>query len=115
MNFVTVALCLAMNQNYQAYYFIPLITFWFSLQYFTMALPPRVTAKSTKENPIHYLYLILKMVALVTVVSMLYSSEVFFEKVFFMRPWKGLFITADGDVREWRFRWQLDRFSMVIL
>ncbi len=43
MNFLTVMLCLAMNEPYQTYYFVPLISFWFSLQYAMMAVPPVVS------------------------------------------------------------------------
>ncbi len=47
MNFLTVVLCLAMNRPYQTYYFVPLISFWFSMQYLLMALPPTVSCVST--------------------------------------------------------------------
>ena len=33
MNFLTVVLCLAMNEPYQAYYFVPLVSYWFAIQY----------------------------------------------------------------------------------
>lgn len=36
--------------------------------------------------------------------------QVFFEKIFVMRPWKALFVTTDDDIHEWWFRWQLDRY-----
>lgn len=42
MNFLTFVLCLTMNRPYQAYYFVPLISFWFSFQYLVMAIPPKV-------------------------------------------------------------------------
>ena len=37
----------------------------------------------------------------------------FFEKIFVLRPWKALFVTADDDIHEWWFRWQLDRYSLL--
>ena len=40
-------------------------------------------------------------------------SEVFFEKIFLMRPFKSLFVLQDDSVHEWRFRWMLDRYSVV--
>ena len=43
MNFLTIVLCLAMNRPYQEYYFVPLISFWFSMQYLVMAVPPVVS------------------------------------------------------------------------
>ena len=83
--------------------------------------------------------MVLKLVALVAVISTLYMSEVFFEKVFVTRPWKALFVTTDDDIHEWwfrylsfivmvfilkkcyfshytltlYFRWKLDRYSIV--
>ncbi|KAK8724760.1 hypothetical protein OTU49_010911, partial [Cherax quadricarinatus] len=39
--------------------------------------------------------------------------QVFFEKIFVMRPWKALFVTTDDDIHEWWFRWQLDRYSLL--
>ena len=44
------------------------------------------------------------------VITVLYMSEVFFEKVFLTRPFKALFVTSDDSVHEWWFRWQLDRY-----
>ena len=30
--------------------------------------------------------------------------------MFLTRPWKALFVTTDDDIREWWFRWRLDRY-----
>ncbi len=43
----------------------------------------------------------------------LFLWQVFFEKVFLTRPWKALFVTTDDDIREWWFRWRLDRYRFV--
>lgn len=60
-NFLTITLCLMMNRHYQAYYYPPLITFYFSLMYVILAcVPPRISAASVKEKPIHFVYLLLK-------------------------------------------------------
>nr|CAD7458913.1 unnamed protein product [Timema tahoe] len=112
LNFVTVLLCLCMNRPYQFYYFVPLVSFWFLMVYLVLALPPQVTATSSKSNPLQYLYLVLKFVGLFSVITILYMSEVFFEKVFVTRPWKALFVTTDDDIHEWWFRWKLDRYSI---
>ena len=89
-----------------------------------------MTAQSSEKNPMQYVYLILKIVVFVAISSVLYMSEVskvyfshhfsdvinkvtfqvFFEKVFVTRPWKALFVTTDDDIREWWFRWRLDRY-----
>ncbi|KDR17548.1 CAS1 domain-containing protein 1, partial [Zootermopsis nevadensis] len=112
LNFMTVTLCLCMNRPYQFYYFVPLISFWFLMVYLVLALPPQVTAASSESNPLQYLYLVLKFVGLFSVITILYMSEVFFEKVFVTRPWKALFVTTDDDIHEWWFRWKLDRYSI---
>ncbi|XP_050545814.1 N-acetylneuraminate 9-O-acetyltransferase isoform X2 [Daktulosphaira vitifoliae] len=39
--------------------------------------------------------------------------QVFFDKIFLMRPWKALFVTTDDDIHEWWIRWQLNRFSIM--
>ncbi|TRY61460.1 hypothetical protein TCAL_03164 [Tigriopus californicus] len=113
MNFLTLMLCVGMNRPYQEYYFVPLISFWFSLQYLILAIPPKITSQSCESHPMHYFYFILKVLAMLGIISILYISEVFFEKIFLTRPWKALFVSMDDDIREWWFRWRLDRYSMV--
>ncbi|XP_012941606.2 N-acetylneuraminate 9-O-acetyltransferase [Aplysia californica] len=113
LNMLTVTLCFIMNRPYQFYYYVPLVSFWYLVIYVTMAIPPHVTRESSDANPMHYLYMILKMVVLIVVISLFYLSEVFFEKVFLTRPIKALFVTSDDSLHEWRFRWQLDRYSAV--
>lgn len=113
MNLLVVSLCFTMNRPYQFYYFVPLVSFWYIVIFVFMAMPPHVTALSSEACPVQYLYVILKFVALLAVISLFYLSEVFFEKVFLMRPLKALFVTSDDSIKEWRFRWQLDRLSPV--
>ncbi|KAK9502450.1 hypothetical protein O3M35_011229 [Rhynocoris fuscipes] len=112
LNFLPVMLCFCMNRPYQFYSFAPLISFWFLCVYLVLVAPPRITASSVDTNPLHYLYLILKMVGLFSVIIILFMSEVFFEKVFVTRPWKALFVTTDDDIHEWWVRWKLNRYSM---
>ncbi|UJR25313.1 hypothetical protein I4U23_006664 [Adineta vaga] len=60
-NFLTITLCLLMNRHYQSYYYPPLISFYFSVMYVILAcIPPRISAASVKEKPIHFVYLLLK-------------------------------------------------------
>ncbi|KAL1129008.1 hypothetical protein AAG570_013540 [Ranatra chinensis] len=112
LNFLPILLCLCMNRPYQFYAFAPLISFWFLLVYLVLIAPPRITAASVEANPLNYLYLVLKLVGLFTIIIILYMSEVFFEKVFVTRPWKALFVTTDDDIHDWWLRWKLNRYSM---
>ncbi|KAH8019503.1 hypothetical protein HPB51_019842 [Rhipicephalus microplus] len=41
------------------------------------------------------------------------SLQVFFEKIFVTRPWKALFVTTDDSIKEWWFRWKIDRYSVA--
>jgi hypothetical protein len=60
-NFLTITLCLLMNRHYQSYYYPPLISFYFTSMYVILAcIPPRISAASVKEKPIHFIYLLLK-------------------------------------------------------
>lgn len=112
LNFMTIVLCLCMNRPYQFYYFVPLISFWYVIIYFVLALPPQITSANTENNPYKYFYLVLKIVCLMIVITVFYMSEVFFERIFVTRPWKALFVTTDDDIHEWWYRWKLDRYSI---
>lgn len=112
LNFMTVALCLTMNRPYQFYQFVPLLSFWLVLLYSVLALPPLVSALTSEGHPYRYGYLALKFLGLFAVITVLYMSEVFFEKVFVTRPWKALFVTTDDDIQQWWQRWKSDRYSL---
>ncbi|KAK2142469.1 hypothetical protein LSH36_951g03010 [Paralvinella palmiformis] len=112
-NFLVVLLCFIMNRPYQFYYFIPLVSFWFLILYFTVVVWPQVTSASVDSHSVQYLYLVLKIVALAVAITLLYASEVFFEKVFLTNPIKALFVTSDDSVQDWTFRWSLDRYSVL--
>lgn len=112
-NLLVVLLCLCMNRPYQFYYFVPLVSFWFLVLAATLASPPRVAQASAEANPLHHLYLVAKLVALFALLTVLYMSEVFFERIFVTRPWKALFVTTDDSIKEWWFRWKIDRYSVA--
>lgn len=112
-NFITVILCFCMNRPYQFYYFVPLISFWICMVYFLLALPPQITSQSVESNGYHYLYLVIKIVGILSVVTILYMSEVFFERIFVTRPWKALFVTTDDDIHDWWYQWKLDRYTIT--
>lgn len=111
INFMTIVLCLCMNRPYQFYYYVPLISFWFIMIYFLLSLPPRITALNSESY--QNLYLVLKFIGILSVVTILYMSEVFFERIFVTRPFKALFVTTDDDIREWWYRWKLDRYTIT--
>lgn len=111
INFMSIVLCFAMNRPYQFYFFAPLVSFWFTMTYVTFTLPPRITAQTIENNSYQYLYLVIKFVTLLSVITVLYLSEVFFERIFLMRPWRALFVSADDFVDEWWYRFKLDRYS----
>jgi N-acetylneuraminate 9-O-acetyltransferase len=113
INFMTVILCFAMNRPYQFYFFAPLVSFWFSITYLVFSLPPRITAQTVEINSYHYVYLVIKFICLLSIITILYMSEVFFERIFLMRPWRALFVSTDDFVDEWWYRWRLDRFSAL--
>ncbi|XP_064107706.1 N-acetylneuraminate 9-O-acetyltransferase-like isoform X1 [Macrobrachium nipponense] len=116
INFLVVVLCLVMNRPYQFYYFVPLISFWYTVMHVTLVLPPRITRPAhanSEASPFNYLYSIIKFIGLGGFITVLFLSEVFFEKIFVMKPWKALFVTTDDDIHEWWFRWQLDRYSLL--
>lgn len=111
INFMTIILCFSMNRPYQFYFFAPLLSFWYTIIYITISIPPRITAQTIENNSYQYLYLVLKFVCLFSVITILYMSEVFFERIFLTRPWKALFVSMDDFVDEWWYRWKLDRYS----
>lgn len=113
LNFMTIVLCFSMNRNYQFYFFAPLVSFWFAITYIFFTLPPRITAQTIENNSYRYLYLVIKFICLLSVITVLYMSEVFFERIFLMRPWRALFVSADDFVDEWWYRYKLDRYSAV--
>lgn len=110
-NFMTIVLCFSMNRPYQFYFFAPLVSFWFAITYIFFTLPPRITAQTIENNSYQYLYLVIKFICLLSVITVLYMSEVFFERIFLMRPWRALFVSADDFVDEWWYRYKLDRYS----
>ncbi|CAH2039234.1 unnamed protein product, partial [Iphiclides podalirius] len=116
LNFLTVVLCLTMNRPYQFYSFIPLVSFWYTLLFVIFALPPHLapsSAHTVESRPYQYLYVALKIIGLLTIVTVLYMSEVFFQKIFVTRPWKALFVNSDDDIHQWWLTWKQDRYSMA--
>ncbi|XP_066263455.1 N-acetylneuraminate 9-O-acetyltransferase-like isoform X1 [Branchiostoma lanceolatum] len=131
LNFLVVFLCMVMDRPYQFYYFVPLVTFWFFVVYGTMAVLPRVTAKSSggaanmpeasgctarlsfnaTDNSSGFVLMMFKLLVLCGIIALLASMQVLFESLFSWWPAVQLF-QLDGSIREWWFRWQLDRYAV---
>lgn len=45
LNLLVVTLCFVMNRQYQFYYYVPLVSFWFMVIYITMAVWPQASEK----------------------------------------------------------------------
>lgn len=102
-----------MNRMYQFYSFIPLITFWFVCSYIVMAMYPRISVRTTKDNPYQYLYILIKLLILLGCTIALSTSESTFENVFMMKIWKYLFVNSDNLITQWRQIWSLDAYSFL--
>lgn len=60
-----------------------------------------------------YFLMIVKLVALLAVITALFVSERYYEVLFSWWPAIKLFELPEGSVREWWFRCQLDRYAML--
>ena len=79
LNLLTVVLCVIMNRPYQFYYYVPMVSFWYTIFHVTMALPPRLNAPShvnSEHSPFNYFYCIIKLIALGGFITIFYLSEV---------------------------------------
>ncbi|XP_071791934.1 N-acetylneuraminate (7)9-O-acetyltransferase-like isoform X2 [Asterias amurensis] len=112
-NFLVVLLCIVMNRPYQAYYFVPLISFWFLIIYATMASPPRVTRESAEAKSSHIIFMLMKLGGLLALCVVLSMSEIFFNSLFKWWPINTLFYWPGQSLYEWWFRWRLDRYILV--
>lgn len=55
---------------------IPLISFWTLVGYIALSIPPRITFADCENNSLNYLYLVFKMIGIISFVTILYMSEV---------------------------------------
>ena len=62
-NLLVICLCMVMNRPYQFYYFVPLITFWYTVMYLTAALWPRVNNKTIDSKCLlpHLLFVLIRL------------------------------------------------------
>ncbi|XP_047418369.1 N-acetylneuraminate 9-O-acetyltransferase isoform X2 [Sciurus carolinensis] len=109
LNFLVVVLCIVMDRPYQFYYFVPLVTVWFMVIYVTLALWPQIIQKRANGNCFWHFGLLLKLAFLLLCICFLAYSQGAFEKIFSLWPLSKCF-ELKGNVYEWWFRWQLDRY-----
>ena len=99
INMLSCLLPYAMNTDYLFYYFAPLISFWYLVIYFTMAM-----GRSRNHSPAFLMFKILMSAILTTaLIRVPYVFETLFqvlEKCF----------NIHWNVMEWRFRIQLDGY-----
>ncbi|XP_064602906.1 N-acetylneuraminate 9-O-acetyltransferase-like isoform X2 [Liolophura sinensis] len=115
LNLLVLLLCVVMNRAYQFYYFVPLVSFWFVVIYTTMAMYPKITTSliESKQNQGYwYAGMGSKLVVLTIVITLLYVCKTGFDCLFSIPVLARMFV-LDDSVHEWRFRWQLDRYSVV--
>lgn len=113
LNLIVVCLCLCINRPYQYYYFVPLVTFWFIVVFLFMKIKPiKNHARPTAND---HFWIIFKLIILLGLITMLYLSEVFFEKVFLLSPWGFLFATGQDytNIKDWWHHWSVDRYSVL--
>lgn len=114
LNFLTVLLCLVMNQPYMNYYFITLVTFWFTVLHVALTLPPTIGGRGVDRTMADYGRAMFKIALIAACVVVLSLSEGMFMRVFGFWPLKLVFhLPNEESVEEWRFRWMLDRFSVL--
>ncbi|KAL7381853.1 hypothetical protein ABVT39_012362 [Epinephelus coioides] len=112
LNFLVLVLCMVMDRPYQAYYFVPLVTFWFVTIYATLAMWPQILQKKANSSGLWHLGVLAKLLGLLLVICVFAYSQGFFERVFSVWPISMLF-ELDGSIHEWWFRWKLDRFAVI--
>lgn len=106
LNIFVIVLCLVMGGGYQAYYFVPLCSFWFLTVYAAMA-PFRGLHDSNGALAARFaLYF-----SVCTLLWLPFSSDSYpvFHAVFGLPGLRDLF-SVDGSLQEWRFRSGLDRY-----
>lgn len=113
LNFLTVLLCLVMGQPYMNYYFVVLVSFWYTVLHLVMASPPHLTDAGQERTSSDFARAALKITIVTVTIGLLSNFEVF-ETVFGWRHLGRLFrLQSHPGVLEWRFRWMLDRFSVL--
>ena len=101
LNMLSCTLPFMMQTDYLFYYFAPLISFWYLVIYFTMAIGQSRNHSAS--------FLVVKLVISAAVVTLAIRVPGFFELVFYVL---GMACNIHWDVNEWRFRLRLD--SLIV-
>jgi len=103
LNMLSCILPYVMNTEYIFYYFAPLISFWYMVIYFTMAIGHSRNDSLT--------FLLGKIAASATLVTALIRIRRVFEILFYLFEKS---CNIRWDVKEWRFRLQLDSYIVYV-
>ncbi|KAL8950351.1 MAG: hypothetical protein Q9222_003603 [Ikaeria aurantiellina] len=103
LNVLSCLLPYVMGTDYLFYYFAPLVSFWYIVVYLTM----RIGHSSNASMP----FFVGKIAASMILVTPLIRFPIFFEGVFRILK---IICRIHWDVKEWRFRLQLDCYIVYI-
>ncbi|RGB39492.1 10 TM acyl transferase domain found in Cas1p-domain-containing protein [Rhizophagus diaphanus] len=103
LNLLTIVLTYVMDTDYLSYYFTPLTTFWFFVIYITMYI------RSSRNNSM--IFLLSKMALSCTIVYWIILKPGILENIF---SFLEIIANINWNVKEWRFRIQLDIFIVYI-
>ncbi|KAG9015169.1 hypothetical protein FRB94_004288 [Tulasnella sp. JGI-2019a] len=103
LNLLTVVLAYIMDTDYVFYYFAPLVSFWFSIIYVTMA----IGSKYNEKTP----FIVTKLLASMAGVTYLFKSQWIVNAIFdILRQ----FFAIRWEAREWMFRVSLDLWIVYV-
>ncbi|TGZ64231.1 hypothetical protein CRM22_006481 [Opisthorchis felineus] len=128
MNLFAVVLCFMMNQKYMFYYFVPLISFWFTYLFVAMSLFFQILMRKSDVggsdiDSAKLCRFVVKLVVfallILAPIELLHRMPSVFSKIFFTAPLRGIFtIYETWDHKKslqepWLFRWSVDRYTLV--
>ncbi|KAG5454267.1 N-acetylneuraminate 9-O-acetyltransferase [Clonorchis sinensis] len=128
MNLFAVVLCFMMNQKYMFYYFVPLISFWFTYLSVTMPLFFQILMRKDDAGGLDIdraklCRFVVKLAAFALMVlapiELLHRTPSLFGRIFFTPPLRGIFTIYEtwehkkSSQEPWLFRWSLDRYTLA--
>lgn len=118
---LALCLCMSMNRSYQSYYFVSLVSVWFLIIFLFMKVSPSSAMDKFSTNGA--LKMFIKFSVLLATITLLYLSEVFFERIFSIEPLirhsepfgshNGEVNTdTDASIQAWWLHFTIDRYSV---